>query len=184
MLCLIRVYQLIHLKQAKLLIGLRHPHYHNFNSFLALQAITGDSFGILLPSAGHFIASQKRTHPLIGLPSATMPLSTWRNYWLQLLSYLFLIFLVRLYWILMPVMTVLELCYPNVTMMAESMLLHMLVDRLVNLNGTTASLAESCLPLWHSPIIFVSIYWGKNSFYALITTLSHGLPISRILKGN
>ena len=56
------------------------------------------------------------TEPFIGLQSVATPLSTSKDYWLQLLFYLFLIFLVCLYWMLMPVTIVLELCYPNITM--------------------------------------------------------------------
>ena len=105
--------------------------------------LSGDLFRILLPSADHSIASQKKIHPLIGLYSVTMPLSTSKNNWILFLFYLFMIFLICLYWTLMPVTMVLELCYLNITMIAESMLLHMLVNRLVNLNRTTASLAET-----------------------------------------
>lgn len=68
----------------------------------------------------------------------------------------------------MPVTIVLELCYPNVTIMAESMLLHMLVNHLVNLNKTTALLTENCLPLWHWQIIS-SVFYCKSA----LTTLSH-----------
>ena len=159
------------------LIGLCHPHYYNFNSLLDLQAITSDLFGILLPSEHHFITSQK---PLIGLQSVTTPLST---------SYKLLttapissfpdfsrLFILDADASNNSIGTVLSQCHNHGR------------EYVIAYASQSLSKSEQNYSVTHRELLaivtltnhFVSILLQKCTNH----TLSHGLLISRILKGN